>query len=133
MKIRFVIFISHLLFFSGINYAQPLTIQWQKCLGGTWAEVGYSIKQLSDGTYFIGGTASSIDGDVTGNHTFGLEDYWIVRLDSAGILKWEKCYGGSDEEKFCTAIPNSNGGFTAAGASGSNDGDITGNHSSGDF
>src|SRR4051812_16499562 len=39
-------------------------LQWQKCLGGTNAERANSIHQTSDKGYIIGGSSSSIDGDV---------------------------------------------------------------------
>ncbi len=53
-------------------------IQWQKSLGGSNADVGYTIKQTTDGGYIIANVSNSNDGDVTGNH--GNYDYWIVKL-----------------------------------------------------
>ena len=45
------------------------------------------------GGYIIAGSSDSVDGDVGGNH--GDFDYWVVKLDSNGILEWQKSYGGS--------------------------------------
>ena len=43
--------INFILFFLGnfSGWAQPPAIEWQKCLGGTQAEVGVSIQKISDG------------------------------------------------------------------------------------
>jgi hypothetical protein len=52
---------------------------WQKCLGGSGAEEGYSICQTNDNGYVIAGITNSIDGDASGLHdTRG--DYWVVKL-----------------------------------------------------
>jgi len=69
-------------------------IQWQKCLGGTATDYGSDIVQTVDGKYTLIGTVYSTDGDVTGNH--GGYDGWVVRLDGAGNLLWQSCYGSSD-------------------------------------
>ena len=53
-------------------------LQWQKSLGGSGSDVGYSIQQSSDGGYVVAGWTDSNNGDVTGNH--GGVDYWIVKL-----------------------------------------------------
>ena len=71
-------------------FAQP-TIQWQKIFGGTNLENAFSVQQTSDGGCIIAGSSSSEDGDVTGNH--GTDDYWIIKLNSLGILEWQKSYG----------------------------------------
>ena len=56
-------------------------LQWQKCLGGTSAEYGYSAHQTNDGGYFLGGmTSTQNNGDVSGNH--GFYDFWLVKLST---------------------------------------------------
>ena len=67
------------------------TLEWQRCLGGSIDEYGYSIEKTFDGGYIIGGTASSDDYDVTGR-AYGInEDYWFIKIDSACSIKWQKC------------------------------------------
>jgi len=51
---------------------------WQKALGGTSAERGFSIKQTSDNGYIVAGDAWSTNGDLTENK--GKNDFWIVKL-----------------------------------------------------
>ena len=54
-------------------------ITWQKCLGGSSADVAESVQQTSDSGYIVAGyTYSNLTGDVGQNHGFG--DYWVVKL-----------------------------------------------------
>ncbi|MEO6454263.1 MAG: hypothetical protein ABIN97_09335 [Ginsengibacter sp.] len=106
-------------------------IEWQKSLGGSSEEEATSIQQTTDGGYILAGFSSSNDGDVTGNHGGG--DSWIIKLNSTGIVEWQKCLGGSNEEKAYSIEQASDGAYIVAGFTGSNDGDVTGNHGNWDF
>ena len=88
-------------------------IEWQKCLGGSNYDVAYSIRQTGDGGYIIAGSTSSDDGDVSGYHSNG--DAWIVKLNSAGAIEWQKCIGGSDMESAYQIQQTSDGGYIVAG------------------
>jgi hypothetical protein len=104
---------------------------WQKSLGGSNIEFGYSIHQTADGGFIIAGNSDSNDGDVTGNH--GDSDYWIVKLDSDGELIWQKSLGGTDLDGAASIQQTSDGGYIIAGLSYSNDGDVNGNHGNSDY
>lgn len=106
-------------------------LQWQKSLGSSGADYGFSIQQTSDTGYIVAGYTGSNDGDVTGIHGFG--DYWIVKLSSSGALEWEKCLGGSDPDEAYAIVQAYDGNYVVAGSSASNDGDVTGHHGSDDF
>ncbi|MBS1658536.1 MAG: T9SS type A sorting domain-containing protein [Bacteroidetes bacterium] len=106
-------------------------IQWQKSLGGSNDEYVHSIHQTIDGGYVVAGSSNSNDGDVTGNHNS--EDYWIVKLDSTGNIQWEKSLGGTYGDKAYDIQQTSDTGYIVVGASGSNDGDVSGNHGDGDY
>ncbi len=60
------------------------------------------------------------------NH--GNADYWVMKLDNGGNLQWEKSYGGRNEDDAYDVEQTNDGGYILAGATGSNDGDVTGNH-----
>jgi len=105
-------------------------ILWQKCLGGTRDEMANSIRHTSDGGYIVAGYAISTDGDLTVNN--GLEDYWIVKLNSAGDIIWQKSLGGSSFEQARYAIQTSDGNYVVAGYTYSDDLDVIGNHGSRD-
>src|SRR6185295_15856222 len=80
---------------------------------------------------------SSWDGDVSGCHvgpgTSGGQsaDYWIIKLDTAGNLMWQKCLGGSSDDFAYTGLQTADSGYIIVGGSYCTDGDVTGNH--GDF
>lgn len=101
-------------------------IQWQKTYGGTSNEAGRSIQQTTDGGYIVAGISSSNDGDVSNNQ--GDYDYWIVKINSKGDIEWEKSFGGLGEEGLLAVRQTAEGGYITAGWTGSNNGDITGNH-----
>ena len=108
-------------------------ILWQKCLGGTAGELAYFTQQTTDGGYIIAGWTRSTDGDVIGNHAGGGEDYWIVKLDSSGTLKWQKCLGGTGDELTHSIQQTNDNGYIVGGWSPSDDGDVTGNHGLDDY
>ena len=101
-------------------------MKWQKCLGGSYGDCAKYIQQTSDGGYIVAGYTFSNDGDVTGLH--GDSDYWVVKLDSNGNIKWQKCLGGSGNEGASSIQQARDGGYIIAGASNYSDGDVTGNH-----
>jgi hypothetical protein len=100
-------------------------LQWQKCLGGRDNDVAYAILQIDDGYIIAGGTAST-DGDITNNH--GSDDGWIIKVDSSGTIKWQKCYGGIYDEDFIDIQQTTDGGYIAVGTTDSNNGDVSGLH-----
>lgn len=106
-------------------------IQWKKCIGGSSEEYAYSIIQNLDGGFVISGTTLSQDGDVLGNH--GSYDSWIVKLDSNGTIKWQKCLGGTWNDYANSIAQTFDGGLIIAGRSFSNDGDLSNNHGNSDY
>ena len=105
-------------------------LQWQKCYGGNSIDVAYSIKQTLDGGFIIAGAASSNDGDVTGLHNTGLYpfDYWVIKIEGNGNLQWQKCYGGTADDKAYDIELTNDSGYVLVGVAQSWDGDVTYNH-----
>jgi hypothetical protein len=106
-------------------------INWQKSLGGSGYDRATSIIQTQDGDYIVAGYTHSNDGDVSGNN--GIADSWIVKLDSLGNIIWQKSLGGSNWDATSSIIQTQDGGYIFAGASGSIDGDVSGNHGGRDY
>ncbi|KXK57064.1 MAG: PKD repeat protein, partial [Chlorobi bacterium OLB7] len=106
-------------------------LAWQKSLGGKMTDYAASISQTSDGGYIVAGWSASTDGNVTGNH--GDDDYWIVKLTSAGVIEWEKSLGGSGRETATSITQTGDGGYIVAGSSTSTNGDVSGNHGGNDY
>jgi Zn-dependent metalloprotease len=104
-------------------------IQWRKLLGGSSSEEGYDCIQTTDGGYIIVGNTYSSDGDVSGNHGGG--DAWAAKLNKSGNIQWQKCYGGTLWDFGRSIKQTSDGGYIFCGFTESNNGDVIGNHSSG--
>jgi len=102
------------------------SVEWQKCLGGSFEEHVYSIQQTSDGGYIVVGETWSNDGDVSGNH--GTADMWVVKLSSDGDIEWQKCLGGIGWDTAYSVIQTNDGGYVVVGDTSSDDGDVSGNH-----
>jgi len=107
------------------------TLIWQKTFGGSSDENAQAIKQTADGGFILAGPTTSFNGDVTGNH--GATDFLVMKLDANGTLLWQKCYGGSSVDVPYALDQTSDGGFVIAGTTYSSNGNVTGNHSSGDY
>ena len=109
-------------------------IEWQKSLGGSDVDEGYSVIQAADGGYVIAGTTSSTDGDVTGHHGINWNvDAWVIKLSDLGVIEWQKAFGGSNYDNAASIIETADGGYAMAGQSSSTDGDVTVNHGARDF
>jgi hypothetical protein len=106
-------------------------IQWQKCLGGGFADAAASIQQTTDGGYIVAGYSKSKDGDVSGKH--GSYDYWIVKLDKQGNIQWQKCLGGHSADYAYSIQRTTDSGYIVAGYSESNNGDVRNNHGGTDY
>ena len=55
-------------------------------------------------------------------------DYWVIKLDTAGNLLWQKTYGGTGVESLPFLTKSIAGGYIITGGSASNDGDASANH-----
>lgn len=120
--------ITHTLLTTLILGAQP-AIEWQKCLGGSSTEYLNALAKAANGGYFVAGWTTSNDGDASGHHggTFPPYDAWVVKLDATSTIEWQKCLGGTNEERANAIAGTSDGGCLMAGFSWSNDGDVIGN------
>ena len=107
------------------------TLIRQRSYGGYDHDQANSITVTADGGYLVAGAAMSVDGDVTAS--LGGYDYWILKLNATGNIEWQKSFGGSDTDKPQSIIAAKDGGSYIAGYSGSNNGDITGNHGNYDY
>lgn len=88
-------------------------VQWQKGYGGERGGVPNDIRPTLDGGFVVAGTTSYFQG---GWFTHG----WVLRLDAAGELIWQKIYGPTTPEPadwYLNVIQTkAGGGYIAAGA-----------------
>ena len=89
------------------------SIQWQKVYGGSGDDLLYSVEETTDGGYIIAGTTNSFG---TGINDY---DFWVLKLGAEGDVRWQKTYGGSDNDYAYCVRQTFDGGYIAAGETGS--------------
>lgn len=82
-------------------------IRWTRTIGGDSVDIGYSLVQSKDNGYVIAGKTNSYG---AGNY-----DVYIVKLDSAGNLKWTRTVGGAGDDEGYSVTASTDGGFVIAG------------------
>jgi hypothetical protein len=88
------------------------TVLWSKeyqSTGFDW--IAFSISQTSDSGYIVSG--------ITNEHSVGVYDMLLIRLNMNGDSIWSKRFGGSGFDFFTAAEQTSDGGFVAFGFSNS--------------
>ncbi|MRT15662.1 T9SS type A sorting domain-containing protein [Vitellibacter sp. q18] len=95
-------------------------IQWQKTFGGNEIDAPYSIIETSDNGYLlVGYSASEISGDKTVD-LVGSTDYWLLKLNSVGVIEWQKDIGGDNADARPRATLINDGSLVISGISDSN-------------
>ena len=97
-------------------------IEFQVNLGGSRDETVTSIKETSDQGFIILGTTASTDGDFSTNH--GGNDIFVVKISKTGSIQWNKCFGGTLDEKSGEIVASSEGGYLFTGNAKSFNGDL---------
>jgi len=86
------------------------TIIWEHTFGSPGGDIGYSIQQVSDNGYIVVGGGGSGGGP---NH---LGDVYLLKLDGAGNLIWERYFGGYGDDIGRSVRQTSDGGYILAGS-----------------
>jgi len=82
-------------------------IDWQETYGGQQHDSAFDIYPAGDGGYIVAGSSASDDGDVIG-HRPGA-DFWVLRINSAGAIRWQRSLGGSGNDSASTIRPEDSG------------------------
>ena len=103
-------------------------IEWQNCYGGSGHDAIWGMQEIIDG-YILVGLGGSNDGDLAGSGWHAMSDIWVIKTDFYGNIIWQRCYGGSRFESALNIFSTTDNHFVIIGATQSQDGDITNNHS----
>lgn len=82
-------------------------IEWETVVGDDETEDVSKILQTSDGGYLAFGKTDSEGG--------GKFDFYLVKLNAAGDVVWDKTYGGNRDEKSADMIETSDGNYFLLG------------------
>lgn len=94
-------------------------VQWQKTYGGEYADLLRSMEQTKEGGYIMGGYSNSSQSGEKTDSNIGIGDYWIVKIDDAGGIEWQKTYGGNGDNQLYIIHQTEDGGYIAGGNSNS--------------
>jgi uncharacterized delta-60 repeat protein len=72
------------------KYNSSGTIQWQRVLGGTGSDNGYSVATDSSGNVYAFG--------YTGSTGAGSNDFLIAKYNSSGTIQWQRVLGGTGSD-----------------------------------
>jgi hypothetical protein len=110
-----------------VNIDSVGNLLWEKSYGGTDIDIPYEIVNDGNGNYYFVAEVFSNDGDIqSGNH--GVYDVWVVKIDGAGEIIWEKCYGGRGYDTYPFIKLLSDGNLLITCSSSSSDGDVPANY-----
>jgi hypothetical protein len=91
---------------------------WKKCYGGSMWDRCSKIIPLPDNSVMVLGMTSSDDGNLAGVNTVGFwgeSNIWLMKLDAAGNILWQKTYGGLGYDDGYDIIAMPDGGFALSG------------------
>lgn len=99
-------------------------ILWQNAIGGSGSDSFNNIAKTNDGGFIlVGSSNSNISFDKTENCFSGSSDYWVVKINSTGVIQWQNTIGGSVTDIPTSAYVNADNtvmiaGFSSSGISG---------------
>jgi hypothetical protein len=80
---------------------------WTRTYGGSSDDKGHSVQQTTDEGFILAGEAKSFG---AGNY-----DMYLIKINSAGTILWNRTYGGSSEDRCYAVQQTADGGFILAG------------------
>lgn len=99
-----------------------LSVAWSKHFGGSGDDRAIAAYQLADGNIMVFGNTQSNDHDVHDNN--GLNDVFVMKLNSLGDTIWTRTYGGSATDYILEARYINDTAFALIGVSNCNNGDF---------
>lgn len=94
-------------------------IEWQRTIGGLYADQLRSVIQTKDGGYLLAGYSNSPESGNKTEKCYGEGDFFVVKLDKDGATEWQKAYGGEGDDQPYALLEAHDGNFILAGNSNS--------------
>lgn len=103
---------------------------WEKSYGGNEIDEARALTKTSDGNFIVVGDTRSNDQDVSQNN--GAADIWAIKINTDGVILWEKTYGGSGFDGVQSIHKSQNNAYIIVGNSRSSDGNLNKNNGQND-
>jgi hypothetical protein len=84
--------------------------QWVKIFSGAQKDIPVSIINTSDGGFALAASTWANRTDTAGD-----EDFWLIKFDSSGNVQFSQTYGTSKADTIYSFVQASDGGYTLAG------------------
>lgn len=98
-------------------FSQIPIVNIDNTIGGTSTDGAVAMVNTSDHCMVVLGYSYSNLGLDKSEQCFGSSDYWILKLDSAQNIIWQKTYGGSGYDMPSCIASTSDGGYIIGGTS----------------
>jgi hypothetical protein len=102
-------------------FSQTPSVIWQKTLGGShWDEAAETHRTADGGSITVGYSYSPLSGDkASANYSSSTDttDIWVVKLDAAGNIQWQKTLLADRFEAAYTVKQAPDGGYIIGGTS----------------
>jgi uncharacterized delta-60 repeat protein len=106
-KLLLLLLLSTFCYGAGCPFPPEPIVTWENSFGGTSLDRAYSIQQTTDGGFILAGQTSSFSA--------GGYDFYVIKLDSLGMVEWQNNFGGSSAEIARSVYQTSDGGYIIAG------------------
>jgi hypothetical protein len=100
-----------------IKLNADLSVAWEKNYGGAAADLLSDVKQTTDNGFIVVGTSKSPSNIYKSEMPKGGNDYWILKLDAAGNIEWDKSYGSSGQDMCNNVIITADSNYLVCGYS----------------
>lgn len=89
-------------------------ILFNKIFGGSGFESLTSVKETSDGSYILTGYSNYYN--LENDNIYGSDDFWVIRMEKNGKIRWQKTFGGNENERAYDIIEFAEDVFYVVGA-----------------
>jgi hypothetical protein len=94
-----------------VRLAADGSLLWQFEYSGGAAEVARAVTPTADGGFAVAGWTNSSGA--------GSDDVWILKLDGAGTIQWQRSVGGLDADQATDIVALDGGGLAVVGSTNS--------------
>lgn len=116
-----ILFFIFLLLHAGTLSAQKFVSRWQNVYGGSGRDVLAGIQSTKDGGFIMSGYSNSdAFGTKEQNANNKSNDYWVIKINSQGVVQWSKTIGGNGDDQNSCVLVTKDGGYLLGGISVSN-------------